>query len=551
MRPLALAVASGLLAFPTLAAPDAEYTYQGRLSESGLPANGTYPMVFRLYDAPVGGSLVSPAVSLPGVAVADGVFSEDLTFDITAFNDQVWLEVVVNGATLSPRTKITGAPFAHSLRGVYRDSDGNFSINSTVANAAWHVENSEGSAIYGYSPVLGSGILGGSNSVVSAGVEGFNASSGGYGLLGRSTNTAGAGRGVQGSSAALFGIGVFGEVSNASGQGHGVYGRTFSTASYSSGVFGIADASSGIVYGGQFTTDSSTDGTAAVFAQAPSTSGETIGVYGYTRSPESSAVAGFIAANSGGKAISGANGNANGWAGHFIGRGHFSGHTTIGRANVRTTGAELFGVHTSAGGEQFGGMYVTGDHPDSFPFYGYSSEATGADAYHYYDGRFDVWRLVCGGERLTVQGSNGYIGMGDPTPTYPLDMASGARCSVGGIWTNASSREFKHDFEQIDRKAILRTLVALPITEWSYKTEDGVRHLGPIAEEFASAFGLGDDDKAIGTVDANGVALAAIQGLHEVIEDKDRQIQDLNGRLEALELLVEKLVEEKGQAGGS
>ena len=59
-----------------------------------------------------------------------------------------------------------------------------------------------------------------------------------------------------------------------------------------------------------------------------------------------------------------------------------------------------------------------------------------------------------------------------------------------------------------------------------------------MAQDFHAAFGLGDSDKAIGTVDAGGVALAAIQGLNQKVEEKDAEIQSLKARLEALEKLV-------------
>ncbi len=69
-----------------------------------------------------------------------------------------------------------------------------------------------------------------------------------------------------------------------------------------------------------------------------------------------------------------------------------------------------------------------------------------------------------------------------------------------------------------------------------------VRHLGPMAQEFRSAFGLGEDDQHIDTVDADGVALAALQGVHRLLEEKDaqiasqqRQILSLEARVEALE----------------
>ena len=70
-----------------------------------------------------------------------------------------------------------------------------------------------------------------------------------------------------------------------------------------------------------------------------------------------------------------------------------------------------------------------------------------------------------------------------------------------------------------------------------------VRHLGPMAQDFHSAFGLdGKDDKHISVVDEGGVALAAIQGLNEKLKEKDAQkdaeIKALEKRLSYLEQLV-------------
>ena len=119
------------------------------------------------------------------------------------------------------------------------------------------------------------------------------------------------------------------------------------------------------------------------------------------------------------------------------------------------------------------------------------------------------------------------------------------------MWTNGSSRDSKKNFSPADAKQILDRLVTLPILKWNYKAEDeAVVHLGPTAEEFAAAFSLGASDKAIGTVDANGVALAAIQGIHELVQEKDAQIaahhaeiDSLKERLAALETLVEERVQ--------
>ena len=77
------------------------------------------------------------------------------------------------------------------------------------------------------------------------------------------------------------------------------------------------------------------------------------------------------------------------------------------------------------------------------------------------------------------------------------------------------------------------------------EVEAGTRHLGPVAEDFAAAFGLGETDKAIATVDASGVALAAIQGLTQVVTEKNQEISDLEGRVAELEAIVTELLRER------
>lgn len=89
---------------------------------------------------------------------------------------------------------------------------------------------------------------------------------------------------------------------------------------------------------------------------------------------------------------------------------------------------------------------------------------------------------------------------------------------------------------------VLAGVESLPMTTWSYKTEPGVRHVGPMAQDFHAAFNVGEDDRHIAEVDESGVALAAIQGLNQKLEEqnkeKDAEIATLNARMEKLEQLV-------------
>jgi hypothetical protein len=96
-----------------------------------------------------------------------------------------------------------------------------------------------------------------------------------------------------------------------------------------------------------------------------------------------------------------------------------------------------------------------------------------------------------------------------------------------------SDRNAKEAFESVNPRAILAAVAMLPIERWSYKGE-AVRHLGPMAQDFAAAFGLGADDRHIFPLDAGGVALAAIQGLHGLIQAQGTRLEALERELTAL-----------------
>jgi len=104
-----------------------------------------------------------------------------------------------------------------------------------------------------------------------------------------------------------------------------------------------------------------------------------------------------------------------------------------------------------------------------------------------------------------------------------INTSTGAFLSRGGTWTNSSSRALKTGFEAVDAGAVLNTLLQLPLMRWRYRSSpDEGQHLGPVAEDFRAAFQLGGDASAISTVDADGVALAAIQGLNAKLEAENR-----------------------------
>ena len=99
-----------------------------------------------------------------------------------------------------------------------------------------------------------------------------------------------------------------------------------------------------------------------------------------------------------------------------------------------------------------------------------------------------------------------------------------------------SDRNAKENFTPVSAQEVLGKVAALPISRWNFKGDNST-HVGPMAQDFHAAFGVGTDDKHIATVDADGVALAAIQGLNQKLEEKNARIAELEKRLEKLERL--------------
>ena len=151
--------------------------------------------------------------------------------------------------------------------------------------------------------------------------------------------------------------------------------------------------------------------------------------------------------------------------------------------------------------------------------------------------------------KLDVRGTNG-------TADITLDGSNGNITCVAVNIT--SDRNAKQDFAAINPRQVLAKVAALPITEWQYKQEADARHIGPMAQDFSSAFALGADDKHISVVDEGGVALAAIQGLNQKLDEKDariqaqaEEIQSLNQTVSQLKKMVEELGQKVSQSGAN
>lgn len=105
----------------------------------------------------------------------------------------------------------------------------------------------------------------------------------------------------------------------------------------------------------------------------------------------------------------------------------------------------------------------------------------------------------------------------------------------GGTLRFRSDRNQKEHFAPVDVQEVLGKVATLPITTWNYKDRKAeIRHIGPMAQDFAAAFGVGEDNRSINVVDANGVALAAIQALYQQLQEQTAEIRTLRTELDAL-----------------
>jgi hypothetical protein len=334
---------------------DPAFTYQGQLQEDGLPANGTYDLLFILYDSEVGGSQVGPIEEIEDVAVTDGLFQVELDFGAGVFVGQPrWLEVGVRDAastgsysTLSSRQAIQPAPYAIGLRPGAR-------LQQVATGTALRADSTEGIGFAGLGQVYG--VYGrGTGPDDGSGYGGYFESSTGIGVHGRSSATRSTqspeapgvhgwsqhGVGVFGESDSTFGTGVRGQVAT----GNAVYGRA-------SGGFGILGTSPAFAVRGHNSASTAGEGYGGYFSSTTGT-----GVYGETTAApatQNSMPAGVKGRSQYGAGILGeADSN-------FVWGGYFRGGPSADLGHVRIDGSLIVGQARDENDDLVGGDLFVG-----------------------------------------------------------------------------------------------------------------------------------------------------------------------------------------------
>lgn len=124
-------------------------------------------------------------------------------------------------------------------------------------------------------------------------------------------------------------------------------------------------------------------------------------------------------------------------------------------------------------------------------------------------------------------GSGNFFVSATGQPALGLSLTPGGDLTIAGTLVQGSSREIKDDVRPVRPPEVLERLARMPISTWRYKHAPESVHMGPMAQDFAAAFGLGADDRHVAPGDLAAVGLAAAQGLQAEVTELRAQIDAL------------------------
>lgn len=127
-------------------------------------------------------------------------------------------------------------------------------------------------------------------------------------------------------------------------------------------------------------------------------------------------------------------------------------------------------------------------------------------------------------DRLTITQA-GNVGIGTATPGHPLEMASGAHVTAGGVWTDASSRDLKENIEDLSAEAAITALMQLTPKQYNYIRDQDESHVGFIAEDVPDLVAM-NNRKSLSSMDIVAV-------LTKVVQQQQAQIEELKAMVNA------------------
>jgi len=485
------------------------FTYQGYLNKGTQAVNGTCAISIAAWDSLTAGTLLN-SNTFDSVLVVNGLFTVQLDYGANFFTGQaLWLETSVKCSgdasfmTLSPRLPLTAAPYASYASHAFSATTASNAVYATeagYASNAGYANNSATASTAVYATEAG-------YAVNNWGLAG-NSGTGSSNFLGTLDNT-------------TLNLGANGQV-----------GLRIQPGVDSPNIIGG--------YSGNIISPTVSGGTIA---------GGGAHLYGNTVSKDFGATGGGLNNHVNGLygVIAGGASNQNSGSYSGIGSGYLNNasknYATIG-GGAYNTSSGLYGTVAGGGGNTASGYGALVPGGLNNLAQGDTSFAAGNRAKSLNNGCF-TWAdsndfdFNCPFNNAFIARATGGV--------YFISAIDGTGGNSAGVWLPSggsgwgvlSDRSSKTNLAAVNGGQLLEKLAQIPIETWSYKTQDAsIRHIGPMAQDFSAAFGVGEDNTHINTVDADGVSLAAIQALYRLSQDKDAQIADQREQITTLQTQV-------------
>ena len=214
-----------------------------------------------------------------------------------------------------------------------------------------------------------------------------------------------------------------------------------------------------------------------------------------------------------------------------------SGHSSISLgSNTSATGEGSVAIGSfntvSATNSVAIGYSLTASGHGSMALGAYASTNSKNGSFVYGDDSTAIELQVAQPNQFVVRAAGGTIFYSNAALTTGVALSMG-----GGAFNSLSDVRMKANFRDLDGEDVLAKLARIPIREWNYISQDAaIRHVGPTAQDFHAAFGLGDNDRTISTLDPDGISLRAIQALDartDATRTEVTQLREDNAALKA------------------
>jgi hypothetical protein len=548
----------------SLSAQGTAFTYQGRITDGANPANGSYDLTFTLFSTDSAGNPIAGPVTNNATSVSNGLFTTTIDFGLGVFaGGSNWLEISVstnaanNFTILAPRQQITPVPYAITAgavasgglpAGVYSSAvtfdnadnsfAGSFSgdgtglnnvnaatLNGLASASFWNVAGNAGAnptngAFLGTTDTLPLELrVAGSRalrleyalnpsfpSVVPNLIGGYSGNLVSNGYIG-ATITGGGDVGVANRVGNDYATVLGGLANTASGNISVAMGNGCTASGDEAIAMGHGTTANGVI------STSMGDATTANGLGSVA-----MGYKSFANGETSLAAGNYAYATFNGSFV---------WADDSV-NSYFS-DAAANQFLIRAAGGVGIGTaYPPPGGLNVasGGLAVSGA---SSPVY-YGAKGVFIESQSGYGAIYSFNYTSGAPQPLCLNTPGGNVGVGTSTPAYPLQIVGSCAATT---FVTLSDRNAKENFKPVSARDILAKVAALPLSRWNYKEDKTQEHIGPMAQDFHFAFDVGPDDKHITTVDEGGVALAAIQGLNQKVEDSSQDLETRSRRLEA------------------